>query len=294
MKKQKVDPILNFDQYIKKSCFPQTPPILFHYSSVEGLYGILTSQSLWATSIHYLNDSSEFKLSVELVEKILAKNVFEAPKIFLEKLRESLFRVQDINIFVASFSEKGDQLSQWRGYCPNGGYAIGFSGNDLRELALEQDFKLLPCVYDSTDQCILLYEIIRDHIYCYETQKETTPLEQREKLLNEIGKSFSQHLVYFAPLIKNTSFKEESEWRIVSKPKAINSADVNFRTRNSLLVPYCKFNLTRDTQKLKLDTIRVGPMPHDDLAMQSIVDFVIRHDIEFQGVTKSKIPYRHL
>lgn len=293
MNKKKIRPSLNFNKYIKKTYFDKTPTTLFHYSSIEGLCGILTSQSIWATKIHYLNDSSEFKLAFEIVNKLLARNLFEAPKIFLDKLSESLYQLQDVNIFVASFSEKGDQLSQWRGYCPNGGYAIGFKAQELNKFASAQDFKLLPCIYEFSLQISLLCKIISDLFRFYEIKRNTLPLEQHEKLLNEVANRFSQYLVYFAPLIKNASFEEELEWRIVSKPKAINSSDVGFRVRNSLLVPYCKFNLTRDSQKLKVDSICVGPMPHDELAMQSIIDFVAKHDIQ-SGVTKSMIPYRQI
>lgn len=37
------------------------PPILHHYTTQEGLLGIVESKSIWATNIYYLNDAAEYK-----------------------------------------------------------------------------------------------------------------------------------------------------------------------------------------------------------------------------------------
>ena len=37
---------------------PTTP--LYHYTNPVGAHGIIEEKSLWATNIHYLNDSKEF------------------------------------------------------------------------------------------------------------------------------------------------------------------------------------------------------------------------------------------
>jgi hypothetical protein len=44
---------------------------LFHYKSVNGLYGILGSRSLWASAIQYLNDSLEFKHALGVAREYL-------------------------------------------------------------------------------------------------------------------------------------------------------------------------------------------------------------------------------
>ena len=52
--------------------------------------------------------------------------------------------------FVASFSENGDQLSQWRAYCPKGnGFSIGFRYSDLSYLLKTTGFRLVKCIYGS-------------------------------------------------------------------------------------------------------------------------------------------------
>ena len=50
---------------------------LYHYTSNQGLVGILESQKLWATNYSFLNESSELnygmKLSIELLEMEIKK-----------------------------------------------------------------------------------------------------------------------------------------------------------------------------------------------------------------------------
>jgi hypothetical protein len=44
------------------------PKHLYHYTSQKGLLGILEHDNLWMTNILYLNDSSEFKHTLDLVK----------------------------------------------------------------------------------------------------------------------------------------------------------------------------------------------------------------------------------
>jgi len=55
------------------------PKYLYHYTSQNGLLGILginskpSKPSLWMTNIFYLNDSSEFTYTINLVKQDLKK-----------------------------------------------------------------------------------------------------------------------------------------------------------------------------------------------------------------------------
>lgn len=43
--------------------------ILYHYTSVEGIFGILNNNKIWATNMFFLNDISEFKYTFDLFEQ---------------------------------------------------------------------------------------------------------------------------------------------------------------------------------------------------------------------------------
>src|SRR3954471_6369229 len=103
------------------------PEKLYHYTSQEGLLGIVRDRAIWASKITFLNDTTELRLALELAQQaVLAastdRNIRNA---LLQDL--DLMKSGSINIFVCSFSTHADQLSQWRGYTQLGyGYSIGF------------------------------------------------------------------------------------------------------------------------------------------------------------------------
>ncbi len=114
------------------------PQTLYHYTSQQGLIGIVSADELWATDIRYLNDSSEFTYAVQLAYKALRewKHTDLAYYQAFRKLAEERLRESGSSILVASLSEEGDLLSQWRGYCsPGPGFAIGFNGRYLATVA---------------------------------------------------------------------------------------------------------------------------------------------------------------
>src|ERR1022692_1876297 len=51
----------------------QPPPdtILYHYTSAEGLKGIIEKNELWATSAYYLNDSAEMFYGYNVLREVL-------------------------------------------------------------------------------------------------------------------------------------------------------------------------------------------------------------------------------
>ena len=76
--------------------------------------------------------------------------------------------------FVCSFSEDGDSLPQWRGYCPNGlGIAIGFSSDVLKAGQLE--FPRVTSQASDSDEASFNYELLK----CVYTQ------EDKERLIEE-------------------------------------------------------------------------------------------------------------
>ncbi len=132
---------------------------LWHYTTALGLHGILTSQQIWATNISYLSDAEELtgffdrKLLRLLVEGVREgvtelrktaeglsiidaaggqeKLVKDVPNQLLDSLRAATLNLKFF--YVTSFCNTatgGDSedglLSQWRGYGPDGGYAIVF------------------------------------------------------------------------------------------------------------------------------------------------------------------------
>lgn len=50
-------------------------PSLYHYTNWAGLQGILSSQSMWASNIKYLNDQSELTLARDPIYRLLLPKI---------------------------------------------------------------------------------------------------------------------------------------------------------------------------------------------------------------------------
>jgi hypothetical protein len=105
------------------------PRAFFHYTSPEGLIGIVTGTAIWASDMLSLNDASEAAYPYRLIAEVLdAKHPHVSQEHihrFKTQLTEYTFRLYAP--FVVCFSEERDLLSQWRAYGNNGeGFALAF------------------------------------------------------------------------------------------------------------------------------------------------------------------------
>ncbi len=52
--------------------------ILYHFTNQQGLLGIVENKEIWATQIQYLNDTSEYRYTLELAQRELEENLHKA------------------------------------------------------------------------------------------------------------------------------------------------------------------------------------------------------------------------
>ena len=193
--------------------------------------------------------------------------------------------LRNVNVYVASFSENDDQLSQWRGYCPPGkGINLGFSVADLEIPLSRQPFHLMPCIYDGREQAIIVRELVGQFL----EEFRAAPQHGGYQVLGRFGLFFTS----VAPVLKHEKFAEEAEWRLVSNVLASPGPQIRHREGHSFVVPYYDFVLAHDEEELRLGQVRVGPTPHVELAMSSVFDALSAKNIRFQGVGRSFVPYR--
>ena len=146
------------------------PRRLYHYTSQEGLLGIVKEKAIWASKIHFLNDLQEFSLGLSMakdkLDELRRDPAYQEARTKINKLERALKTIGSINVCVASFSAKRDDLSQWRGYCGDStGFSIGFDTKKLRDLASQTFmFALLPCTYKKKAQENMVEELLQAHI----------------------------------------------------------------------------------------------------------------------------------
>jgi hypothetical protein len=257
------------------------PPVLFHYTNQAGLFGIFESRELWASSIQHLNDESEFEYATRLFEAALSKVESETMMAILNLGWSRTYRM-----FVFSFSARKDRLSQWRAYCRDGGFSIGFDAPRLLALAHQQGFTLEKCIYRPSEHKKRVSELL--NLAKLEEDSKDEPVAHSMTFLDEFMK--------FATTAKDKTFTEENEWRLVSLegPGGIIPIQrpVCYRQGAAFPIPFQKFQLHDEIAKGLVREVVVGPGPHKPLVAKAVEDYLA--SVKCQAVvTQSETPYRN-
>jgi hypothetical protein len=262
------------------------PNILYHYTTQEGLKGILSEKSLWATKIQYLNDASELTRPLDTAHSILEKISENKDNKNVNVLKEMILDIdiwKNINICVASFCKNGDLLSQWRGYGVYGSaYSIGFDTSKLEEGLERENYQFQQCQY--YDEKAYFDEI--NNLVLKAVEKPTK--EDRGYI------DFIVRLITRALTMKLKCFEEEDEWRVVSQnPKSFTNDKFKFRSGRSMIIPY--FDLPFEPSAIV--EIIIGPCQHPDLVRSAVYGMALKYELknitqDSNNIKVSKIPYR--
>ena len=244
-------------------------PGLNHYTSLSNLYSILEGDSLWVSNTRFSNDSSE--------EKLIDQEWKDA-------------QMYNDDNYIICLCLDGDQLSQWRGYCNDGGVSLEM---DLYEPHL---FSILHKDYEQSGKHEMFYCLPLSVNYVGEGNPSMQALIQAIPDKSEMSEKIKDLVPYF----KHDKFIEEKESRIVFNnrnndlAKCIRYRDIGNHTK----VPYivvksgnvgankvsCNFdyseltdsNLKKRSESLKhADKKIMIPQGHDQEAVFSKVCSVI-------------------
>lgn len=288
--------------------------MLYHYTSQQGLLGILRSRSIWASSVRFLNDYSEFYHALRHAREI-AWQYFHEQEDYLEYfgflLQRSIGNIRPGNVFVSSFSEKPDLLSQWRGYCPEGnGFCLGFDRVLLEKYCQEKGIILAKCLYGGESQNEEVKSVIASGVAIFPGMKltyaEFSKLSIKDKLIaledyrKEIDGPFAEQadealsviresLIEMAPRFKHQGFHEEAEWRIIAGDM---NGPIEFRSGSSYLIPYISLSVLLDNAPMLREVI-VGPNPNQDRASASLKMALDHSGFGSAKVTLSKVPFNN-
>jgi len=226
---------------------------LYHYTSVNGLRGIVDSGNVLATHLGFLNDLSEGRAALE-------------DEAYRARLAETDRRSP---LFIASFcrhqephQQKNGLLSQWRGYAgEGGGYCVVFDEERLDGL-VEAERRISPGL-----------TIVKKDIR-YAADGAALAAE---------GLDFLD----LAAFVKNEVFREENETRVTLAVPPRGARPVRFREAGEMLIPYVEIFSGR--RQLPLAEIIVGPGPLQRRCAAGVVQFLRAHGLEV-GVRLSEIP----
>ena len=275
---------------------------IYHYTNIEGLYGILSANCLWASNINYINDSTEYRYGIGLLNDVLDSIIDKLQDDTLKKYLRNIEGVMDCKrqkTYCISFCEYKDSLSQWRGYTGGtNGVSIGFSNQEFAVRHNEGTIyyvEPLKVIYGKPKGRAVLKELIMkmdeflisEHFYITETQDEKA----------RAVKDLFGVLCGYLALLKDWGFREEKEWRIAITEEGDFSGEVDFRLRGNILLPYICLNALNNKNinndgMLPVSEIVVSPSGQEDLMKSSIEFFLKQKQIHTIAVNKSRIPFR--
>lgn len=284
------------------------PSVVYHYTSIDVLLKIVANEELWATNLRYLSDISERTFVFDEIRKRLPEyfrlNPDVDPLLFRKVNELNIEQANFANLpFTVSFSRLRDSLSQWRSYCPNGnGVSIGFRTRALSRSIVESvhsDIDFMPRVtfkavhYLKRDRFEVMDKLIGETM-----ESVLADMYPGNGSWGALDDRMAMALDSQACRMKQYSFRNEREYRLVISNLCQGSRDIKYRATSSTLVPYVAIKLPVRKPKWEglpikayIHSVTAGPTPHPGLTTEALNGL-----FQKQGwlipVSLSDIPFR--
>lgn len=267
--------------------------VLFHYTDLTGLKGIVEEHDLWLTHSHFLNDSEEMTHGRSVVRTVLdrekTKPVPDLPPQYIAEVEQLLADLSQVDVYICSLCRKDDLLSQWRAYGANGtGVSIKFEGHGFDFVTGPDSppsglMRLWRVFYDDRQQERIVSDALRF-------------FHGRSASFSEDARNAVDTIQFFLPTFKNNCFKEEDECRLIFTPSPEFHMARSFRVMRGMLIPYFSLQKLRGanvpSQCLPIRAVTIGPSVNKELNRESVEWLLSQCGYASVTVASSAMPYR--
>jgi hypothetical protein len=295
------------------------PSTLYHYTTAEGLIGILTSASFWMTNLRYMNDLSELQYARDLIGEVLDSKSPEYAS--NDVLSEFFRRVKNTfspfeggtEAFATCFCENGNLLSQWRAYGgKGGGYAVGLDFFHLVRFLSKPCF-LRKVIYDPDEQKRIILDVINNicNLLNEMNPKQDVKQADSDNTLPQFCLFLNRILGEYIFCFKHPEFAQEQEWRLVhiwecnpTLNRESDFSDLKFRTFGGNVIPFCEVSFENAIKASRQDDyglsfpiqeLVIGPTLNPEFNRQSVQTLLTKINPDhFPLIKKSGIPLRWL
>jgi hypothetical protein len=269
---------------------PEIDDCLFHYTSAGGLKGIFESGCIWATDAAFLNDSSEVIYAgreVELHLQNLVKHLElhnpqpDSPeRVRLALMASAADALQKFNdaegyagsapyvidgaTYVSCFTERPDQLSQWRGYGGRG-YSVGLKKDALNNLEIDGEDQ----IHRSVGQ---IQRVLYGEEGLESLRRDVAQLFDHRAVSHPGSAGFTDAVNVILPRlarVKHRAFEEEKEWRLIVSRYGFGPAKKLYLRESGRLVPYLKLKF--DPSAVAFIYIGPGGTFNDERALRALL-----------------------
>lgn len=258
--------------------FPIETPrgLVYHYTDAAGLDGILKSGCIRATHFAHQNDPRELLEGEQLVREVAESMMGALPTQlqnglltdFLSGYEKMVMTNLVKDLYIASFSEHDDDLSQWRAYGGRGaGYAIGLTFNIADEAHNEAARSrglgqtMAQVRYDREAMKLRVRADLAEVFGGLEKYFATFP-NRAEELLNRGMVVAYRRAARIAPIFKHPKYSGEAEWRLIASVVQKDAEKRLLKTRPSVtgIVPFLDLPLEYGKDgPVEIERLVVGP-----------------------------------
>lgn len=257
--------------------------IIYHYTDLAGLIGIIDSGCIWATHISKLNDASENRHGYQFVANHVSANFPEHTRPIFEK---ALSALRSVDTYVTCYSTQNDILNQWRNYAAGRvGYSLGFETTKMA--TGDGSMPLLEMVIYREDIARSIIDRLIKRIEAYFVGQSFTEIEAGYVL-----GTLKAQLGIIACILKHPKFEEESEYRQIYRPsRSAFELKTEFRQGRFGLTPFVKIPFS-EKGRLPLKTITIGPCQDPEIESNALKMYLASKDYAHVEVLISEIPLR--
>ncbi|UAJ79186.1 DUF2971 domain-containing protein [Leifsonia sp. ZF2019] len=282
------------------------PGRVWHYTSSEGLLGIVKGGCLWASAPMSMNDVGEFEYGVDIIQRVWESIRPEVLAPMHEKIDESLEGLTEVVtrwIYVLSASADQDSLPQWRGYAGLQGYALELQTDVPLDLVGREGDLVADSVgnYLPSDGW---YRVIYDR--GSQERVALAALQEAMAVPVDLGRlvrwtAIQKILAEAAVRLKHPSFESEHEVRFIYSRRLTESFDEGFRSGRYGITPYVRLKVPLAQSgapgrpgPVPITKIQCGPTGYE--ATNEVAAASVRRLVQgiypFVEVSTSSIPFR--
>jgi hypothetical protein len=256
---------------------------IYHYTTIEAALEIMKGRVLWSSDVLSMNDGSEFRHAVSIVDEVLMSrwNVLPIQVAEYFRPRKLLLIGRTWNMLAVCICSEPDLLSQWRAYASGcRGVAIGFRVGPLHGFGgASKEFGLVRIHYSSA-KLRDAAQRMRD-LALRLAGSSVLSYDEAEIFWSEVALA----LLNFSIRFKHPGFADEREWRAPT----LDTGDLQVLCRGSgeRTRRYVHIHFPADV----VSQIVVGPLASAGTESE-LRTFLDDHDLRHVAVSRSTIPLR--
>lgn len=290
---------------------------LYHYTSADGVRGIVENREFMATKSDFLNDKLEFQYAIEVMEQLTEKYIVntELRERFFSGLQKEIHELGIINLgcdenachenslsfYVVAFSKSQNNALLWAEFTDFKGYCLEFDYMKLVEGFQHRVFLHGTVIYNEEEQ---MNGMLESFLSCLRNLQEEgfgdladffeEEAEISDASLEKLAKEMAVVVSVYAMFFKKSFFEGEEEYRFIFPPliNELGTARPNFRLLDQIFLPYIMVEFDREQKEIPLESVMVGAKNNSDIAVRGMKYFLGSRGLEIP-VLLSDIPLRY-